>query len=105
MEKRVCTVCNTVLTKGDAVAWSDSGLPVSHLACGLHIEEASERLRQEMTRLRNARDSDGRMFSRVTELELENERLRERTRTLTTAMTDMAGLVTELQQKLKDRMN
>lgn len=98
VEKRVCTVCNTVLSKGDTVMWSDSGLPASHLACGKHIEEA-------WTRLRNTRDSDGRMFSRVTELELENERLRERTRTLTSAVTDMADLVTELQQKLKERMN
>jgi hypothetical protein len=56
-----------------------------------------------MSRLRNERDSDGRMFSRVAELEMENERLRQRTSTLTSAITDLSSLIDDLQRQIKER--
>lgn len=91
--RRRCTVCGIALEREEAVAWADSGLPVRHMACGRHLEVAKFRLREERDGVLPDR--------RLAELEAENQRLRERTRHLASAMTDMAELVNELTEKLK----
>lgn len=91
-----CRVCAKELTKEDTVAWAESGLPVRHLVCGQHIETAWVRLREEREQAQRSRPDD---------LEQEIERLRNQNRHLSSAITDMAALVEDLQQKLRERGN
>lgn len=93
---RRCSICAKTLTKEESVAWAESGLPVRFLVCGQHMEMAASRLREEVEAARRAKPVN---------LEQEVERLRNQNRHLSSAITDMAALVEDLQQKLRERGN
>ena len=92
----ICTICWEPLTEEETVLCSNDGLTPHHASCGLHLEDALGRLRREAA-------GDEAALRRIADLERENERLLLRNRRLASAVTDMAGTVEDLQQKLKRR--